>query len=487
MSLRMILATVMLSLVAHPAAQAQTGTISGIVVDDATSLPLPFVNIMLHGTSRGVSSKLDGTFEIKGVQKGITILVLSAVGYERDTAKILVQPNAISSVSLRLRDALQQMEEVQVRADRPVSSASSQFLQALDFELRPQNSAQDLLRLVPGLVIAQHAGGGKAEQIFLRGFDADHGADVNISIDGIPVNMVSHGHGQGYADLHFVMPEVLSGMEVYKGPYFAQFGDFGTAGTVALTTMDRPEQDILKVEVGSFGLKRVFAMSDIPVGHERTRSYVVGELVSQRSFFEQSQNFRRANLFGKLTRDLGGGENISLWISGFGSRWDASGQIPERGVQEGLISRFGSFDPSEGGETSRSNLHFSYSRVNETSRLVARAYASQYRFKLFSNFTYYKDDPINGDQIEQIDRRWLFGAKMDLTTNGLVGSRNISTTLGWSFRRDDITTDLWHDVRRERLEQRASNRILQWNLSTYLQQEYLVAEMLRIVTGLRAD
>ena len=144
------------------------------------------------------------------------------------------------------------LSAVTIEARQPFSAASSRAIRDFDLKVKPVRSAQDMLLMVPGLYIAQHAGGGKAEQIFMRGFDADHGTDVGIYVDGMPVNMVTHGHGQGYADLHFIIPEIIDGLAVYKGPYFSRFGNFGTAGSVDFTTTDHPERNLVKLEGGMF-------------------------------------------------------------------------------------------------------------------------------------------------------------------------------------------------------------------------------------------
>lgn len=468
-------------------ALAQTGTVTGRVIEQQTSLPLPFVNIVVDRTRLGAASKLDGSFVIRNVPAGKQTIRASAVGFQTAAEEASIVAGTTTTVGFELLEAPHTTEEIVVMADAPISAASSTMLGAIDFELRPKLSTQDLLRMVPGLVIAQHAGGGKAEQIFLRGFDADHGTDVNISVDGIPVNMVSHGHGQGYADLHFVMPEVLQGMEVFKGPYFAQFGDFGTAGTVKFFTIDLLDHSTLKAEIGSFGLQRVVGLTNLPLNTDRTTSYVAAEFVNNRSYFEHHQHFTRYNLFGKTKIDVGSGESLALWLSSFGSSWDASGQVPERAVKQGLISRFGAIDPSEGGETYRQNLNLIYSKLSATSSFLAQAFASTYRFQLFSNFTFFREDPMNGDQIEQNDRRTIFGGRAEYNIRSLFGDSNPMTVLGSSFRTDGITVGLWHAAQRKRLKTRADAYIRQSSVALYIQQEYLLASMVRLQIALRAD
>ena len=157
-----------------------------------------------------------------------------------------------------------QLEKILIKGDRAYSTASSKSIRKFDLNIRPMQTAQDMLQLAPGLVVTQHAGGGKAEQIFLRGFDADHGTDVAISTDGIPVNMVSHGHGQGYADLHYVIPELVESIDLFKGPYFARHGNFSTAGSVMFRTKDYIDQSTVKIEGGEFNTQKATGLFQIP-------------------------------------------------------------------------------------------------------------------------------------------------------------------------------------------------------------------------------
>ena len=239
----------------------------------------------------------------------------------------------------------------------------------LDVQLTPIASSQEVLATVPGLFIGQHAGGGKAEQIFLRGFDIDHGTDLAISVDGMPVNMVSHAHGQGYADLHFVIPELVNAVEFGKGPYDAKIGNFGTAGFVNLKTKDRLNGSSIAMEAGMFGTKRLVGMYDVLGSVKNQNAYIALEHKYSDGPFESSQNFNRTNIVGKYVNYFNGKSKLSLTGSHFTSRWNASGQVPVRAVESGMISRFGAIDDTEGGETSRSNVQLNfYKQINGLSR-----------------------------------------------------------------------------------------------------------------------
>ncbi len=464
-----------------------TGKISGTTIDQASHSPIPFVNVTIEGITLGASSKIDGSFTVNRVPVGAYKIAASAVGYSMVMKEVVVQEKQTTKVVFEMREATTSTQEVVVTAQAPLSAASSSMVSAMDFELLPKQSTQDLLRMVPGLFIAQHAGGGKAEQIFLRGFDADHGTDVNISVDGIPVNMVSHGHGQGYADLHFMMPEVLQGMTVYKGPYFTQFGDFATAGSVQFTTLEEIDHNTFDVEAGTFGMERVSGIAQIPLATDQTTAYAAGEIFHNRSYFDHSQNFDRYNLFGKMQTYLGNSQTLSLWASGFSSAWDASGQIPERAVEEGIIGRFGSIDPSEGGNTYRQNINLIYTRPGESSTLLAQVYASRYNFQLFSDFTFFANDPVNGDEIEQDDHRTLAGGRVEYTTTSFFNDPSATTLIGSTLRNDWIHNALWHVVKRQRLKDSADADIRQTNFALYAQQDYRLSSFIKFQLGLRAD
>lgn len=283
----------------------------------------------------------------------------------------------------------------------------------LDLQTNPVQSSQQVLRIVPGLFIAQHAGGGKAEQIFLRGFDLDHGTDINIAVDGMPVNMLSHAHGQGYADLHFLMPELIDMVDFDKGPYDVARGDLATAGYVEFRTKDRMPTEA-GIEIGMHNYQRYRASASF-LNNDRQSFYAAASFLTDDGFFDAGQNFKRFNAMTKYTNwsDM---SKFSIIASHFNSTWNASGQIPERAVDNGLIGWFGSLDPSEGGSTSRTSLQaVHHLHLDNGSSFNTNIWASYYTFNLFSNFTFYLHDPENGDEIRQHERRLLSGANSSYT------------------------------------------------------------------------
>jgi len=272
----------------------------------------------------------------------------------------------------------------------------------LDLKVTPVNSSQEVLRKVPGLFIGQHAGGGKAEQIFLRGFDVDHGTDVSISVDGMPVNMVSHAHGQGYSDLHFVIPETINKIDFGKGGYYAQEGDFNTAGYVNFETKDYLKESSISASAGQFNTLRTVGLFDLLENTKNQNAYVALEYIATDGPFESPQNFNRLNLFGKYVMYSPENDKLTLTASHFTSRWDASGQIPQREVDNGNMTRFGAIDDTEGGETERTNFNVTFDNyISDDTKLSANAFYSHYAFELYSNFTFFLEDPVNGDQIKQ--------------------------------------------------------------------------------------
>jgi len=333
----------------------------------------------------------------------------------------------------------------------PMTSASATEVRDRDFELRPRSSPNDILRVVPGLVTAQHQGGGKADQIFLRGFDADHGTDVAISIDDIPVNMPSHAHGQGFADLHFVIPEVLQTVQVYKGAYYPQFGDFDTAGAVNLVTREGFDRSFVSLSGDWFRLQPDHLGRDaenwrfLGVVAPDATTYVAVEAARADGPFANPEGLHRYNLFAKTTRELSPTWRFGAMLTAYAGQWVGSGQIPARlvGTPE-LPTRWDSLDPSEGGSTLRNSATlFLEARPDPLSRFQLRFYAIQYKLALFNDFTFFLRDPVNGDEIEQDDSRIVTGLGARYETNRRFGSASAKTVLGAQVRRDDAHVDIW--------------------------------------------
>src|SRR5438876_1365622 len=297
---------------------AQDGlVVRGSVLDATSGKPMSgaVVAVLERSPPRLTSTTAAGTFGIR-VPGDSARLVAALIGYAPETLTVTAEHH--QAVTFRLAQAALALDPVSVSAERTfsTSAAGSRLIRELDIRLRPRESSQELLRLTPGLLIAQHAGGGKAEQIFLRGFDADHGTDVAISVDGVPVNMVSHAHGQGYADLHWLIPEVVDYVEVHKGPYEAADGDLATAGAVALHTKDRLSQAEVSTRGGSFSTVHTLAL--LPLGGDAARDggylalaghYTNGPFDSRQRYW--LQRLREVHRSGGLERPIRGN---GVWL-----------------------------------------------------------------------------------------------------------------------------------------------------------------------------
>ena len=368
---------------------AQTGEIKGTIIDQDSGEPLVGASVAIAQTNVGAAANSYGKFSIQNLKSGEYELEISFVGFEKLSKKVMVTEGSATQVELSLKPSALSLGDVQVTQNL---AQNASIISALDIELRPISTSQDVLKIVPGLFIAQHAGGGKAEQIFLRGFDIDHGTDIALSVDGMPVNMVSHAHGQGYSDLHFVIPETIERVAFDKGPYYANKGDFNTAGFAAFSTRKRLESNLFKVEGGQFGTFRTVGLFNLlePKTTKDPSLYLATEYFRTDGYFESSQNFNRFNTLLKYHQRLSDNKTIELSTSAFTSSWDASGQIPLRAIESGQISRFGAIDDTEGGNTSRVNLNAKLTTdLSDGGIIENQVFMSKYDFKLVSNFTFF--------------------------------------------------------------------------------------------------
>ena len=388
--------------------------------------------------------------------------------------------------------ALQQnVETTLVIGQKPMSAASSSEVRDRDFALRPIGSVQDILRVTPGLIMVQHSGGGKANQYFLRGFDADHGTDIALSVDGIPINMVSHAHGQGFSDTNFIIPETVERLDISKGPYFANQGDFATAGAVNLVTRSDFEHSSLGFGVAGSPGHGGPAYRGLLIASpkwDKAKAMFAAEIGRQDGPFVNPEGWDRYKLFNKITFPLSPTSTFTIGESSYSGNWNGSGQIPARAVEQGQISRFGSLDPSEGGNSARHQLFAAYKlRPSENSEISALAYAGTYRFNLYSNFTLFLNDPENGDEIEQIDRRAFYGGSASYRVVHELGGVRFDTTIGSTVRSDDIHEELWHAAERVQLAALRRNDVHETLLGAYVNEEVTPFDWLRVDLGGRAD
>ncbi|TRO67262.1 TonB-dependent receptor [Christiangramia sabulilitoris] len=460
---------------------AQTQIFEG-EIKDANGNPLEDVAIYDSSSGYHTHTNSSGEFKLKNATAG-NIINITILGFERED--YMINPEDFDKVKVfDLREATFSLEQIILSSNRdPLNEVIK-----VDLQTNPVKSSQEILRKVPGLIIGQHAGGGKAEQIFLRGFDIDHGTDISLSVCGMPVNMVSHAHGQGYSDLHFLIPETIKNIEFGKGPYYADQGNFTTAGFVDFRTMDKIDENMVSLELGQFNTRRMVGMFQV-LDKDYSSAYVASSLNLSDGPFESEQNFNRFNIMGKYNYRKPGNEELNLTLSHFQSKWDASGQIPERAVADGSINRFGAIDDTEGGNTSRTNLLLNHTKfLPGSKKLRSRAFYSHYDFELYSNFTFFLEDPVNGDQIKQKEDRNIIGAESSIDYSGNELPLGMSYSAGIGFRYDDSNLNELSRTknRRELLERLSYGNIDETNIYSFLNSEFNLGG-LQINPGIRLD
>ena len=436
-------------------------TFQGSVINNKKE-PIVDAQILDLNSKKHTHTDANGKFIIQDISQGDS-LKISHIGFE---VKYFIVQSMNSSPVIVLEDKPVSLEGVVIS---PKTNALN-LITAIDIKTNPVNSSQDILTQIPGLFIGQHAGGGKAEQIFLRGFDIDHGTDIGITVDGLPVNMVSHAHGQGYADLHFVIPETVDNIDFGKGPYYADKGNFTTAGYVNFKTKRNLENSTIKLEKGQFSTNRLLGMFDV-LNTAKHDAYIAAEHISTDGPFDSPQNFKRINLFGKYTGNITSTEKLGMTFSHLSSKWDASGQIPQRAVDSGLIGRFGAIDDTEGGNTGRTNVLVNYEKIlTNDSYIKSSLYYSKYDFELFSNFTFFLEDEINGDQIKQKEDRNIYGLNSEFNKSFDLNDIEASIQVGVNLRNDQSkNNELSHTLNRKNtLSFIQLGNINETNFGTYL-------------------
>ncbi|WP_027136977.1 TonB-dependent receptor [Gaetbulibacter saemankumensis] len=453
------------------------------VVGNEYEQPLEAAYVYNLNSKSHAHSSENGVFVLNNSSIGDS-LKIGLLGYKTEFRVLELKDfnNLINITLLEKSFALDEL--VLTETINPVSTISR-----LDLQTSPVNSSQEILRKVPGLIIGQHAGGGKAEQIFLRGFDIDHGTDIALSVDGMPVNMVSHAHGQGYSDLHFVIPETINQIDFGKGGYYGNRGDFSTAGYVDFSTKNYLKESSVTLSVGQFNSIRTLGLFNLMEHSVSQNAYLATEYIVTDGPFESPQNFNRLNLFGKYVNFSKNNDKIALTLSHFTSRWDASGQIPQREVDNGNITRFGAIDDTEGGNTQRTNFNVEYSNyLADNAILKTNSFYSHYGFELYSNFTFFLEDPINGDQIKQQEDRHIFGFNTSISKEANIGNIEVKTNSGISLRYDIVNDiELSKTLNRTTtLEQVQLGDLNQSNISAYTMAEFNINKF-KIAPALRLD
>jgi hypothetical protein len=364
-------------------------------------------------------------------------------------------------------------------------AASEGIVTARQVATRPIMRTGELLETVPGLIISQHSGEGKANQYYLRGFNLDHGTDFSTTVMGMPVNMPTHAHGQGYADVNFLIPELVSVVQYRKGPYSAEAGDFSTAGSAEINYTSVLERPLLRVSAGAYGWGRLFAAASPAVGGGRL--LLALETSHADGPWRRPDNYRKTNAVLRFSR--GDSRNgLSFTALGYRAEWNATDQVPARAVGRGAIGRFEGLDDTGGGRTGRYSVSTNWQRTTPNGVTWADAYVVRYRLNLFSNFTYFLDDPVNGDQFEQADRRWIVGGRVAHRRGFDVGGRQASMTIGAVTRRDQIgTVGLYHTAARDRISTVREDAVGQTSLGVFAEGSVQWNSWARTTAGLRGD
>lgn len=361
------------------------------------------------------------------------------------------------------------------------SSASEGVIGNAEILDRPLLRTGEILEFIPGMVVTQHSGSGKSNQYFLRGFNLDHGTDFSNFVDGMPVNMRSHGHGQGYTDLNFIIPETISQIDYQKGTYHANSGDFSAAGTARFGLQNTTRNDI-SLTVGQNAYQRLLAKGSLktPEGNLLLASELQGY---DGPWQDISENTRKVNLLSRYSQRLENGQ-FALTVMAYDNSWNAADQVPQRAINAGVIDRLGSLDTTLGGESSRYSVSGSW--LAETWQ--ANAYVIRSELDLWSNFTYFLSDPVNGDQFEQTDSRLIYGGEVSRHWHQNIGGMAAEYLVGVQTRIDDIDeVGLYNTQARQRFNTVREDAVLQRSIALFNQNTFALTEQWLLHVGARYD
>jgi outer membrane receptor protein involved in Fe transport len=343
----------------------------------------------------------------------------------------------------------------------------------------------ELLEAVPGLIISQHSGEGKANQYYLRGINLDHGTDFATTVDGMPVNMPTHAHGQGYSDINFVMPELLSGIQYKKGPYYADEGDFSAVGAAYMDYVNELKQNIGLLTIGTNNYERGFAAASSNLFKGKLL-YAV-ELMHNDGPWQDPDNYKKINGIVRYSQQIGQND-FSIETMAYWGVWHATNQSADRAIDEDLVSRYGTLDTTDQGSSYRYSLSGQWQHTGENSITKASAYVISYGMDLYNDFTYFLINPGYGDQFHQQDRRIITGGKVSQTWLNKLFGHDMDNTIGLQVRDDNIDpVALYQTDSTEYVATEIQDHVSQTNVALYLQNGFKWAEKLRTVAGLRWD
>ena len=360
-------------------------------------------------------------------------------------------------------------------------SASEGMVGYDDIQLSPLLRIGELAEAVPGMVATQHSGTGKANQYYLRGFNLDHGTDFSARAEGVPLNMPTHGHGQGYLDLNFMIPELVATTSYRKGPYSAQVGDFSSAGSVDFAFYDELDETMAEFSAGEDGYHRALvAGSASPGGAVLTGAI---DLTRYDGPWDLEESLEQEKVYLSYVTTVGAAQ-AKFTLQGYWSDWDATDQIPLRAVRSGLVGQLGFIDPDLGGQTDR----LAVTGAIDFGAWQVTGYFIDYDFTLFSNFTYLLDDPVLGDEFEQRDERRVFGAQADGALTRTFAGRPLLFWWGGDVRFDDIReVGLYRTTSRRRNGTVRQDVVEEWSVGSFAEAEWALTEQLRAGLGVRAD
>ena len=363
-------------------------------------------------------------------------------------------------------------------------AASEGHVGRADFETRPLQRVGELLEVVPGLIVTQHSGSGKANQYFLRGFNFDHGTDFAGFLDGVPLNFRSHGHGQGYLDLNPIIPETIEYIDYRKGPYRADVGDFGSAGSGYFATYDEFAHPFVTAEAGSHVYFRGLVGGSFKLAGGTALGVIEGQTAN--TAYLRKEHLRHVNAFAKWTRDVGNG-TLRASVMGYHATFHSTDQVPLRAVQSGEIPRLGFVDPTDGGETSRLGITANWQEKGNNP-LHLLAYANYYNFRLYSNFSYFLDNPVDGDQFKQVDRRVVTGGRIDKTIRANLGSMPVEMLGGVETRYDDIPrVEIYHTKARQITGTIRKDAVKEFSAGAFAEATIHPTDTIRLLLGARGD
>jgi hypothetical protein len=413
-----------------------------------------------------------------------TVKTKSKTHKKESVAKVKASKNEI----LELTEVVVTTKEEDIPTKNSIGvadSASQGEVSQARLEYRPLSRNGELLEVVPGAVATQHSGSGKANQYFLRGFNLDHGTDFTTYVDGIPMNMPSHAHGQGYMDINSVIPELVKNIEYGKGPYYAEVGDFSAAGYAKMFSMDKLPQGILKFTGGQFDYYRALIANSNKLG--RGDLLYAGELNFYNGVWQQPEDSKKFN--GMLRYTLNEGNwGASVNAKAYTNSWTATNQIPQASVDNGTLGLYGTMDPSDGGNTNRYSFSSNLWNKGDNWKNDANIYALYYDVNLYSNFTGYLDNPVNGDQIHQFEHRVQTGGNIEHTRYNKLFGFDMDNTFGLQFRHDEIMNlGLDHTINRQYFSTVSHNNVSETTAGAYLKNQTYWLEKVRTIAGLRGD